>query len=184
MKIGNEFSQNVFLSFGVPQGSVLGPVIFTMYTQPLANILKHHEMKYHFYADDCQLYKSAVSEKLSESITSTKLCILDIKTWMDSNKLKLNEMKTEIILCGNPRITKDLPNVEFEINGHLIQSSEQVKNLGVIMDSDMSMSSQISSLCKSTRFQLRNISRVRHLLTDDVTKKPDYNTCFITARLL
>ena len=99
--IGGESLSEAHLRFGVPQGSVLGPVLFTMYTQPLADILKSFNMSYHFYADDSQIYKGVELEQLPGLIQSVEECIESVKKWMNSNKLKLNDDKTEVILCGN-----------------------------------------------------------------------------------
>ena len=97
-------------SFGVPHGSVLGPIIF-IYTTPLADIIKHHNLSYHFYADDTQLYikfdpKSQSS--LQESIACVEKCAMDIKIWMSKKMLKLNDDKTEVLSITSPYFQKSV----------------------------------------------------------------------------
>ena len=91
------------LRYGVPQRSCLGPLLFTIYASKLFEILKRHLLDVHVYADDKQLYLlfkpgSNVSEL--EAVTALQNCIIDIKTWMTTDKLKLNDGKTEFIIIG------------------------------------------------------------------------------------
>ena len=79
-------SQSRELKCGVPQGSVLGPILYVLFAVPLADILRFHEMQFHFYAHDIQLY-------ISLSITKIEECLSDIDTWMTINRLKLNKDK-------------------------------------------------------------------------------------------
>ena len=88
------------LNRGVPQGSVLGPIFFTIWMQPLGDIVRIHGLKYHLYADDTQLYLTFdhSNQTTKQSTTnSMEVCINEIKAWMLSNKLKLNNGKTEFL---------------------------------------------------------------------------------------
>jgi hypothetical protein len=98
VKIGDEISADKHLDFGVPQGSVLGPIIYCMYTQPVGNIIKRHNIRYHCYADDTQVYMSFKPSDWEVTASTTQECIADVSEWMSSNKLKLNQDKTELIV--------------------------------------------------------------------------------------
>ena len=83
---------------GVPQGSVLGPMIFSMYVTPLSAIIDSHYIIHHSFADDTQLQMSAPPYRISELLQSMQSCIGDIKAWASANMLKLNDNKTELML--------------------------------------------------------------------------------------
>ena len=85
---------------GVPQGSVLGPLLFNFYMLPLGSVIRRHGISFHSYADDTQLYV-AVSPDDTGPIDSLFNCILDIKAWMSQHFLKLNQDKTEVIVIGS-----------------------------------------------------------------------------------
>ena len=81
------------IKYGVSQGSVLGPLLFTLYTTPLSKIISRHNVCHHLYADDMQIYIT-VSKSLPEiSLALLQYCLLDVGDWMKSCKLKLNPLR-------------------------------------------------------------------------------------------
>ena len=103
VKIHDYISEAVYISFGVPLGSVLGPILFTLYIAPLSHVIAEHDVEHHLYADDTQIYISLSGSEASESLTDLKSCVTDVFTWMTNAKLKLNPSKTEFIIIGSKK---------------------------------------------------------------------------------
>ncbi|KAK7092915.1 hypothetical protein V1264_008591 [Littorina saxatilis] len=180
--IQNRHSEDTILKYGVPQGSVLGPVLFTMYIQPLGKVIKHHNVLYHMFADDTQLQKSAHTKQFTELVQSIESCSDHIKQWMTVNKLKMNDDKTEIMPVGKQSNLKLLSETSsLTLSDTTVTFSSKVKNLGVHLDSSLSMDAHINSLCRTAFLEMRRISQIRHLLSLDATKT--LVSVFILSRL-
>jgi hypothetical protein len=84
--VDGQTSQPASLSFGVPQGSVLGPIMFILYIKPVSSLIHTHAISSQAFADDTQLYDSTTPQNVSVSIHSLESCIGEVKSWMTSNK--------------------------------------------------------------------------------------------------
>ena len=142
--IDDQKSTETSRDFGVPQGSVLGPVLFILHTTPLTCLIEKHSICHEMFADDTQLNLSESPENYSDLVPSLQDCVKDIGLWMEENKLKLNNDKTEAIrflalsfintTLSHPH-TISLSNTDVEFAG-------TVRNLGFIFGSDENTSSK------------------------------------------
>ena len=182
--IDGKLSKPVLMEYSVPQGSVLGPKFFTMYTKPVGEICKKHGLSHHFYADDSQLYLSfKPTSKITqeEAIRRVENCLDEIVAWMNRNMLKLNADKTELILFFSQNNEKHVETITIKIGKTEIKQSECVRNLGAFLDSKMNMDKHINTVCRSGYMQLRQIGHIRKYLTTDATKS--LVNSLVTSRL-
>ena len=170
VKIGSTLSELSKLIYGVPQGSVLGPLLFSLYTTPLSKIIRlHPHINFHFYADDTQLYIHLSHKNASAALARLNACLLDVQRWMSLSKLKLNPGKTEFIVFG-PKSQRLKISSYFPVSifGSLIHPVDSVRNLGVWFDADFSFSEHVKRTCKACFLQMRDLCRIRQYLTMEV----------------
>ena len=166
VNIGPHYSRRSNLTCGVPQGSILGPVLFSIYMLPLSQIIRRHNISYHFYADDTQIYLPLRTDHPS-GLDDLKDCLRDIKDWMSQNHLMLNDTKSEIMLFGN---TTACNNIRSGLGTLSTLEKPHVRNLGVVFDSDLNFDRQIRSVVKSSYHQLRIIAKIKSFHSQGCTE--------------
>ena len=167
--IGDQMSTPSALHYGVPLGSILGPLLFTLYIAPLQDIIARHNLDSMFYADDTQLYIATDPANQVLSLTALRNCIEDVMRWNTQNMLRSNAEKTEVILFTS-RFTKT-PNIEkLSFDNIVIELTERVRDLGVTLDKNLSLTYHINETCKKATNSIRSIGRIRKYLTKENLK--------------
>ena len=164
IKIGNCLSSKSDLFFGVPQGSVLGPLLFALYTTPLSSLISGYTIP-HLCADGSQLYFSFSSGNSAAALNGLQSCLASVQSWMSTNKLKLNSDKTEFLLIGNERQrSKYLSMFPIELFGVETYPAKSARNLGGIFDKNFNFRSHTSAICSSCIYHIRDLRRIRRHL--------------------
>ena len=158
---------------GVSQGSCLGPLLFTVYTSKLFDIVSKHLPSVHCYADDTQLYLAFSPDVEGEdeaALNAMRDCIHGLRNWMIEDRLMLNDDKTELMLIGTRQQSQKVSLNDITVGDTVVGAKSVVRNLGSWFDRNLDMSSHISKQCASAFYHLHNISRIRRFLSTDTTK--------------
>ena len=167
--IGQFSSDTAPLTTGVPQGSVLGPILFSTYISPIAQIVANHSLLHQQYADDTQLFVAIDSRDPQQNISLLQNCLTDLRQWLSHNGLCFNPSKSDAVIFGTHQRLNCIPAIHsINVAGTPVQLSNSVTTLGVTLDSHLSFQNHINSICKSCYFHIKALRHIRSSLPRDV----------------
>ena len=169
VRVGGEQSCTNSLDVGVPQGSVLGPFLFSIYVSPVASVISSFGVHFHQYADDTQLYTAMKSGSDGESIRKLEECSQAVRDWFLENGMLLNPDKPEILLSGTQAQTQKFAQGSgLAVAGSNIKFAVKLKNLGITLDQSLSLDDHVSNVVKASNFHIRALRHIRPTLNRDV----------------
>ena len=171
------------ISYGVPQGSILGPLLFSLYINDLPDAVT--KCKVILYADDTALIYSNKNKTIIEKTLNQDMA--NVKLWLDSNKLTLNVKKTKCMLIGNSQMLARTDSLDLKVDGDKIEQVKEFKYLGVWIDQTMKFSTHINKIASKISSAIGIISKISHYLTEKHRKTlynamilPHFNYCSIS----
>jgi hypothetical protein len=165
--VGSTTSARSPIRSGVPQGSVLGPLLYIMYTADIARIVESIGVGVHLYADDIQLYRSAKPHKSADIASQILTAIAAVQSWMTSNRLRLNPDKTQFMWMGSRQQLAKQYHSEVSL---IPAASDAVTVLGVHLDPELTFDGHVSAMSRTCFFHLRRIRAIKHCLTPNAVR--------------
>ena len=161
----DNFSSLISLNSGVPQGSVLGPILFSLYTSPMCSIIVQHVLLFHQFAVDITLFTGVSHPDPNPTLLKLSSCLSALNSWFSQSQLKLNLTKSEVMFVGSSRLLAkyNLPSV-VTLDGTTLPLSSKLKILGVTLDSNLNFAHFISQIIQSSNFHIYAIKQVRKFL--------------------
>ena len=175
----NKISSPATMTSGVPQGSVLGPLLFSAYLSPVSRLIDSFKLAHHIYADDMTLTFSFDSVLSPLSLLND--CTISLSNWLMFNGLRLNPTKSEVMWSGTRAQLLSVPKNDILIASLPVPSSKSVKLIGVTFDPQLTFSQHITEICRTCNFHLLALRHIRPLI--DTSTANMLATSIIHSRL-
>ena len=166
VRVNTKTSDPLPLTSGVPQGSILGPMLFGVYVNDLPSTPKHCLVE--SYVDDTKLYMSFQPHDSGNIVAALNEDLVSIRNWCFENGLLLNPDKTKLIIYGSRQMTAKIPEFRLTLLGKDLEPSETVKDLGVNFDKNLTFNEHIIKTVSSCMSVLGQIGRVKHAFRKDI----------------
>lgn len=173
VKLDNVFSSELLVPCGVPQGSILGPLMFTIFTADLPTILPA-SCRIHLYADDTQIYISCDPSYSTETVSELNVALTSIAVWSSDNGLIINPLKSTAMCVGTSakcNIALHTLNSDIVLNQNVIDIKHSAKNLGVIFDDRLCFEEHVIAKCQQSYAKFRTLYKFKYVLPSEVKWK-------------
>ncbi len=169
VRVNNTISSKLIVNYGVPQGSILGPILFNIFVNDMA--IEIDDCTLVQYADDTQFLHSNTINELDNLVKNTEETLRKARQYFLKNGLMMNASKTQCIFIGTRQILSKIPNdIQIQLHDSTIQPSTHVKNLGVYIDRYMSFDIHTEEITKKVMGTLMYLNRIKDLF-DKGTRK-------------
>ena len=151
VQVRDTSSSDCQLTCGLPQGSLLGPILYLVYSSPLGAILRCHGVAFHMYADNTQLYLGMKTTKVEDIVsarTRVEVCSRELNQWMLLNNLRLNNDKTELLVLLAKHCPKP-PLDSITVGDATVEPTSSAQNISVVFDDTMSFEEHVNELCRT-----------------------------------
>ena len=165
VKLGKHSSSPQACESGVPQGSVLGPLLFTIYVSPIASLLSQLGVCQHQYADNTQLHIAISASSAAANLKVLESALSSLSFWFSQNCLALNPEKSDAILLGTEKRNSTLSGINtINVAGSTVPLAQSIKLFGVTLDNSLTFHKHVSLISQSCFYHIKALRHLRHTL--------------------
>jgi len=172
IKMVQHQSPVIGLEVDVPQGSVLGPLLFAVFCSPVANVITDNGVQYHHYADDTQLHVGMRANNTAAGLSVLAACTADVRQWYLQKGLQLNPDKSEVLVIGTTQQLHATSSAVCSVSvaGVDLPTADKKKVLGVVLDRRLAFNNHVTAVAQSCNYHAQTIRHIRHLLATELAQ--------------